>query len=360
MKKYSILGILGIVLVFGLNAQTVSYDDAIKRIVWSIEDKVQGNAPVAIIKFDSSSKRFSDRIMNDLTETLLNDGVKVVERQNIEYVLQEQNFQLSGYVSDESMVSIGNMLGAQSIIIGSGENMADYYRIQFKMIAVETAETQIQISQNIRYDSAMRRLLDNNSSDGIGNTHVAVGAKLGAGFEINRAHSDMIGTGVTPKEESSIAFSASLFGIFRFNDQFGVQPEIHIMVNNGITATYADGGQVSATYTSLDIPLLFHYNFILSPVLVRVFVGPYLAIPVGKMNMEVSGFSGGTSAETKGVTGGIAGGFVVGYRAGPGHIIADIRYMNDFSEVGVNYKGIDMKGFLRRSVNITLGYELSL
>jgi hypothetical protein len=79
------------------------------------------------------------------------------------------------------------------------------------------------------------------------------------------------------------------------------------MVNNGITATYADGGQVSATYTSLDIPLLFHYNFILSPVLVRVFAGPYLAIPVGKMNMEVSGLSGGTSAETKGVTGGVTG-----------------------------------------------------
>ena len=76
--------------------------------------------------------------------------------------------------------------------------------------------------------------------------------------------------------------------------------------------------------------------------------------------MEVSGLSGGTSADTTSVTSGIMGGFAVGFKAGPGNIIGDIRYMNDFSEVNVKYRGNDMKGFLRRSVNLTVGYELSL
>ena len=128
----------------------------------------------------------------------------------------------------------------------------------------------------------------------------------------------------------------------------------------GINATFADGVEMSATYHSLDIPLLLYFNIIHSPVLVRVFAGPYLALPISKMNMEVSGLSGGTSADTKGVTGGVTGGFAVGFRAGTGNIIGDFRYMNDFSEVGINYRGTDMKGFLRRSVNITVGYEFSL
>ena len=340
--------------------QTVSYKDAINRIAFAIEDKLTGNAPVAIIKFDSSSERFSNRIINDITETLINDGIKVVDRQNIELILAEQNFQLSGYVSDESAVSIGHMLGAQSIIIGSGENMADYYRVQFKMLSVETAVVQSSISQNIRYDTAMRRLLDSSRSDGVGSTRFAVGGRLGAGFGINTAHSDMVGTGVTPKEESNITFVGALFFEWRITDRFGIQPEIDIMVNNGIKATFADGGQVSATYHSLDIPLLLNFNIIHSPVLVRIFAGPYLAIPISKMNMEVAGLSGGTSAGTTGVTGGVMGGFAVGFRAGPGNIIGDFRYMNDFSEVNVNYKGNAMKGFLRRSVNITVGYGLSL
>ena len=340
--------------------QTVSYADAVSRTAFAIEEKLSGNAPVAIIKFDSASQRFSSRIINDLTETLINDGVKVVDRQNLELILAEQNFQLSGYVSDESAVSIGHMLGAQSIIIGSGENMADYYRVQFRMLSVETAAIQSSISQNIRYDAAMRRLLNASGADGVGSTYFAVGGRAGAGFGINTAHEDMIGTGVTPKEESNITFTGALFLAWRITDRFGIQPEINIMINNGIKATFADGGQISAAYNSLDIPLLLFFTIIHSPVQARVFAGPYLAIPVGNMNMEVSGLSGGTSAETTGVNFGVMGGFSVGFRAGPGNIIGDVRYMNDFNEVNVNYKGMDMKGFLRRSVNVTLGYELSL
>jgi hypothetical protein len=341
-------------------AQTVSYADAINRIAFVIEDKLTGNAPVAIIKFDSSSERFSNRIINDLMETLIKDDKKVVDRQNLDLILAEQNFQLSGYVSDESAVSIGHMLGAQAIIIGSGENMADYYRVQFRMLSVETAAVQSSVSQNIRYDTTMRRLLDSSVSDGVGSTRFAVGGRLGAGFGINTAHSDMVGTGVTPKEESNITFAGALFFTWRITDRFGLQPEINIMINNGIKATFADGGQISATYHSLDIPLLFIFNIIYSPVLVRIFAGPYLAIPVSKMNIEVVGVSGGTSADTTGVIGGIMGGFAAGFRVGPGNIIGDIRYMNDFSEVNVNYRGNAMKGFLRRSVNITVGYELAL
>jgi TolB-like protein len=342
------------------HTQTVSYRDAINRIAFAIEDKLTGNAPVAIIKFDSSSERFSSRVINDLTETLINDGIKVVDRQNIDLILAEQNFQLSGYVSDESAVSIGRMLGAQFIIVGSGENMADYYRVQFRMLSVETAAIQSSISQNIRYDTAMRRLLDTSVSDGVGSTRFAVGGRLGAGFGINTAHSDMVGTGVTPKEESNITFAGALFFEWRITDRFGIQPEINIAVNNGIIATFADGGQVSAAYHSLDIPLLLNFNIIHSPVLVRVFAGPYLAIPISKMNMEVAGLSGGTSADTTGVCFGVTGGFSAGFRVGPGNIIGDIRYMNDFSEVNVIFRGREMKGFLRRSVNITVGYELSL
>jgi hypothetical protein len=362
--KYKTLFVLVTVLGLSVNgnghAQTVSYADAINRAAFSIEENLSGNAPVALIKFDSSTERFSNRIINDLTEALKNDGVKVVDRQDLEYVLAEQNLHMTGYVSEESEVFIGHLLGAQSIIIGSGENMADYYRVQFRMLSVETAEVQAQISQNVRYDSTMRRLLDVSGSEGVGSTRFAVGGRVGAGFEINTAHSDMVGTGVTPKEESNIAFAASLFALWRITDRFGIQSEIDIMINNGIKATFADGAEVSAAYNSLDIPLLVHFNIIFSPVLVRVFAGPYLAIPIGNMNMEVSGLSGGTSAETTGFTGGVTGGFVIGFRVGPGNIIGDIRYMNDFSEVSVKYKGNEMKGFLRRSVNVTVGYELSL
>ncbi|GHT75743.1 hypothetical protein FACS1894124_7490 [Spirochaetia bacterium] len=343
--------------------QTVSYSEAITRIAVRFEDKLTGSAPIAIVRFDSSSPRFSNRITDDLTEVFINDGKKVVDRKNLEDIMREHNFQMSGYVSDESAVGIGKMLGAQSIIIGSGENMVDYYRVQFKMLSVETAEVQGQLSQNVRYDSSMRRLLNNKTANdsSIGNTHFAVGARVGTGVEINTAHSDMIGDeDPLPKEESTAAFNAVLFLAVRFNDRFGIQPEINIMANNGIKATYLDGSEVSAAYTSLDIPIILYYNIILEPILVRISVGPYIAIPVGKINVEVGGLSGAAGIENSGVMWGIVGGFGVGFKVGPGNITGDFRYINDFNENPILYKGQEMKGFLRRSINLTVGYELAL
>jgi hypothetical protein len=349
--------------------QTVSYPDAITRAAVRLGDKLAGSAPdtsppvAAIIRFDSASPRFSSRIADDLAEALINDGITVVDRKNLEDVLREQHFQMSGSVSDESAVSIGKLLGAQSIIIGSGENMVDYYRVQFRMLSVETAEVQAHIAQNVKYDSAMRRLLNNKTAAdaSIGNTHFAVGVRAGAGFEINAAHADMVGDeSPLPKEESTVAFNAALFFAYRFNDRFGIQPELNVMANNGIKATYANGTEVNAAYTSLDIPIILQYNIILHPILVRIFAGPYIAIPVGKINVEVGGASGAAGVENTGVMWGVTGGFGVGYKLGPGNIIGDLRYINDFTENKIRYDGQEMKGFLRRSINLTVGYELSL
>jgi hypothetical protein len=294
--------------------QTFSYEDAIKRIAWSIETKLSGNSPIAILKFDSSSNRFSGRVINDLTEVLLNNRITVVDRQHMETILQEQNFQLSGYVSDESAVSIGHMLGAQSIVIGSGENMVDYYHIQFRMIGVESSIVQDQISLNVRYDSSMKRLLLNSSGDSIGSTHFLIGVRLGAGFEINTADEDMVGSGYSPKEKSNIAFNVLLYGAFKFNETWSIQPELNFMVNNGMEIS-GQGYTVTIDYTTLDIPLLIRWNFIQSPVLAGILVGPYVSLPIGKLNLSID--DGGSALDTAGISHGIAAGFAVAKKLDP-------------------------------------------
>ena len=340
--------------------QVISYSNAVDRIAFAIGDKLSANAPVAIFDFNSSSEQFSNRIINDLTEVLIRDGVRVIDRQNLEYILSEQNFQLSGYVSDESAVSIGKMLGAQFIIVGSGENMVDYYYVQFRMLSVETAAVESQIFQNIAYDSTVRRLLNVSGSNGVGDTRFAVGARIGGGLGFNSAHKDMVGSILAPKEESNFIFTGALFFKWRITDRFGIQPEINLTVNNGLE--YADSvgaHQGSFSYNSLDIPVLLYFKFIHSPVSVSVSAAPYLSIPVSKMNVNISGV-GNTSVETTGIVLGVLGGVSVGFPVGPGNIIGDIRYLNDFSDVKINYNGRTVNSFLRRSVNVTIGYELSL
>jgi hypothetical protein len=74
---------------------------------------------------------------------------KVVERNKISAVLSEQNFQLSGNVSDDTIQSIGNMLGAQFVVSGALDDVGRYYRLRLFVIAVETGERKSSTAVNI-------------------------------------------------------------------------------------------------------------------------------------------------------------------------------------------------------------------
>jgi hypothetical protein len=352
-----------LVICSGVYAQTVSYDDVIKKTAWAIEGKLDGGAPIAILNFDSSSARFTNRVINDLTEILVNDGIKVVDRQNLEIIMAEQNFQMSNweYIDERSLVSIGKIQGWQSIVLGLGENMADYYHMQFRMINMESAEIQTQISQKVKYDAAMRRLLAGTDSNAIGNTHFVIGGRLGAGFEINTADEDMVGSGYSPKEKSNIAFNAVLYGGYRLNLLWSVQTELNFMINNGQEIS-GQGYTVTVAYSTLDIPLLLRWDFMQSPLKAGILLGPYVSLPIGKLNLSQR--ERGSALDMRGISWGISGGFVFGYKLGPGFLVADVRFLHDFVSLTVREDfgdGMqDAKIGIRRSINISLGYEFSL
>jgi hypothetical protein len=323
---------------------------------------------VAIVGFQSDTEPFTSKVIDDLIEELLANNARVVDRQHLEEIRSEQDYQLSGYVDDQFAVSIGHELGATVIIVGKGENMADYCRFSLRMINLETREVLTQTSRNVAYDSTMRRLLSSSQGNGssgkrmgIGTTRFAVGGRLGAGFEINTADEDMVGTGYSPNEKSNIAFNAALYGAFRFNDTWAIQPEVNFMVNNGMEIS-GHGSTIKIGYPTIDIPLLVRWNFIQSPIVVGILAGPYISFPIGKLNLTVN--DKGSALDTRGYTFGVTGGFALGFKVGPGYITADARYINDFNSLFVKEDfgdGVqDANICVRRSINITIGYEFSL
>jgi hypothetical protein len=341
------------------------YNDAIKFVVDDLkESSIMPADIIAIVSFESATSQFTNKVIDDLIKELLKRRTRVVDRQNLEKIHAEQNYQSSSsYVDDDSAVSIGHELGAAAIIVGTGKNMIDYYRFNFRMLSVETAEILMQSSVNVRYDSTMRRLLTDQAynSGGIGNTHFLIGARLGAGFEINTADEDMVGSGYSPKEKSNIAFNATLFGAFKFNESWTIQPEVIFMFNNGMEIS-GQGYTVTIEYHTLDIPLLVRWNFVLEPVLAGIVLGPYISLPIGKLNLSVG--DQGSALDTTGYTFGATGGFVIGKKIGPGYITGDVRFLHDFSSLKVREDfGDGMQDAnigIRRSINLTIGYEFSL
>jgi hypothetical protein len=122
------------------------------------------------------------------------------------------------------------------------------------------------------------------------------------------------------------------------------------------------GYTVKIDYTTMDIPLLVRWNFIQSPFIAGVLVGPYISLPIGKVNLSID--DRGSALDTVGISYGIAAGFAIAKKIGPGYITGDVRFFHDFASIMIQEdfgEGMqDAKIAIRRSINLTVGYEFSL
>ena len=373
MKKRVVTAlVLMLIVTSAMCAQTVTYDVAVRNIVTQIVRAIDENEIIAIVGFDSTSEQFSTRIIDDITRDLINDGIKVVERQRLDAVLREQNFQLSGNVSDKSMQSIGRMLGASSIIVGNGENMVEHYRINFRVLSVRTALVKRQIAQDVTYNANMRRMLSRNTaSDAIGKTTFYIGGMLGPGIGLHSIDDDVYeGQTDNPKEESGVGFAFSLYVGYQILEHLAIQSGLDFLFNNNVKLSGGDWSQSISLHT-LDIPLLARYTIIFSPIVLDVIGGFHLSFPVGKINIDYSddySNKGAFSVTPKNATFGMNFGVNVGYKLGPGNIIGGISFVFDFNPLRAEiYTGAtnwlekkEMDVVTRRSLNIMVGYGYKL
>jgi TolB-like protein len=127
------------VTAFSQNALTL--DTALNNSTTYFSGRIPSNTKVVVLNFTSKWPDLSDYIIEELIGYFVNDGkLAVVDRQNLETIRREMDFQLSGEVSDETAQSIGRKLGAQTIISGAITAIADEYRLRIRAISVETAQ----------------------------------------------------------------------------------------------------------------------------------------------------------------------------------------------------------------------------
>jgi TolB-like protein len=79
----------------------------------------------------------SERLRREVFET---GKYRIIERSQMESILKEQGFQLSGCASDECAVQIGQLLGVKYIVSGTIGKLEDTYTIGVRIISVETGE----------------------------------------------------------------------------------------------------------------------------------------------------------------------------------------------------------------------------
>jgi hypothetical protein len=149
------------------NSPGMDLDTAIREAAVQMEAKIPSKTMVALVSVASPSTAFSTQVLTRLESAIVNSGkLVVVDRANLDKVREEQGFQLSGEVDDESAKSIGKLLGAGAIVTGSLADLGDIYSLTLKAINIETATVAVSYLADIAKSTRIETLLA--SGDGAG------------------------------------------------------------------------------------------------------------------------------------------------------------------------------------------------
>jgi len=158
MRKYLFL-LLVFFPVFAFAQSAATIDTALNQATQFMSGRLVQKSKVVVLNFTSEWPRLSDYIIEELIGNIVNEGkLTVVDRANLEVVRRELNFQLSGEVSDATAQSIGQMLGAQTIISGAITPIGNAYRLRVRAISVESAQILGQYNTDVAHDSRIASL----------------------------------------------------------------------------------------------------------------------------------------------------------------------------------------------------------
>ena len=132
------------------------------------EPKKDSKATYAFLDFSTDNKNSSvEKYITDaLTEAVFNTGkVKIIERANLEKILNEQKFQASGLVDESQAANIGNIAGVEYVCYGTIKEIDNGYTVSARVVDVESAEICAMSRTNITKDSYLA-----NAGSGSSNT----------------------------------------------------------------------------------------------------------------------------------------------------------------------------------------------
>jgi TolB-like protein len=125
----------------GTGGQVSSLETALLNATRLLVEELPNQSTVAIISVSSESREEAEYVVEELAYILVESrNFKVVDRRSLDAIRNEQKFQLSGEIDDNSAVGIGKMLGAGIVITGSISGSDALKRLRLKALDVKTAE----------------------------------------------------------------------------------------------------------------------------------------------------------------------------------------------------------------------------
>jgi hypothetical protein len=125
-------------------------DAAIRETSDYLNKQLPKGNKLVVLNIQSEYPALSEYIIDELIANTVNDRVfTVVDRQQLDTLRQELDFQTTGEVDDETAQALGRIAGAQIIVSGAVSRIGDLYRLRVRALSVQTAQIAGQFNRNI-------------------------------------------------------------------------------------------------------------------------------------------------------------------------------------------------------------------
>ena len=112
---------------------------AIGQIAQGLTAALAPGSRVSLFNISKSEPDLADVVIREITPALMNRNITVLERET-KLLEAEKQFQSSGEVSDDSFVSIGQMLGVETIVTFSITGSGHQHKLTVRSVSVETGK----------------------------------------------------------------------------------------------------------------------------------------------------------------------------------------------------------------------------
>ncbi|MDR1143123.1 MAG: penicillin-binding protein activator LpoB [Spirochaetaceae bacterium] len=112
---------------------------AIKKAADGLTAVLPPGSRVSVLNISRAETDLGDVVIREITDALIAAGkITVLDRQNLQLIEAEKRYQASGEVSDDAYVSIGKMLGVETIVTVSITGSGSQRKLTTRSISVET------------------------------------------------------------------------------------------------------------------------------------------------------------------------------------------------------------------------------
>ncbi|MHC6203440.1 CsgG/HfaB family protein [Breznakiellaceae bacterium SP9] len=129
------------------SGKSTGIDGALERAAQSLTEGLKKDARIAIINISSGDTAQAEFITEEIEVLLVKGGFTVVDRRELDRIRKEQNFQLTGDVDDDSIVSLGKFAGADIVITGSVSGADSTRRLRLRALNTQTAQVMAAASE---------------------------------------------------------------------------------------------------------------------------------------------------------------------------------------------------------------------